>query len=74
MANKKLHLYCKTPTTSFWFEVSADPKYLEEWRSHGIVIDEICNTAPELIVSAGLLKPWIFLQDIFNFKWPWSNK
>jgi hypothetical protein len=28
---------------------------------------------PEWVASAGLVKPWCFLQDLFNFKNPWSK-
>ncbi|WP_148649642.1 hypothetical protein [Lysobacter antibioticus] len=73
MTKKWLHLHVKTATSSFWFEVLDDPANLDYWRSHGVEILEGCNAGPEFIVNAGLLKPWVFLQDIFNFKWPWSK-
>jgi len=53
-------------TWSFLFY--GDPKYLEEWRNDGLEVDEIINTIPEWVMDLGLTRPWIFLQDIFNFK------
>jgi len=50
------------------FPFYGDSKYLEEWRADGLEINEIINVIPEWVVNAGLLKPWVFFQDLFNFK------
>lgn len=68
---KKLYtLTVKGQDKSWCFEVMIDPKYVEEWRSDGIEIYELVNTIPEWVVAIGMLKPWCFFQDVFNFKNP----
>lgn len=68
---KKLLSIAVTGKEKTWsFDFYGDAKYLKEWREDGLIVDEILNTVPVWIVNLGLLKPWIFLQDIFNFKNP----
>jgi hypothetical protein len=55
------------------FNFYADPKHIPEWREDGLVIDEVLNTVPTWAVSCGLLKPWIFLQDLLNFNNPFKS-
>lgn len=40
-----------------------------EMRADGLTIHEIENTIPETIAAMGLARPWIWLQDLWNFKW-----
>lgn len=56
------------------FDFSGDPKYLEEWRADGLDIVVIENTIPVWVVTLGLVRPWCWLQDVFNFKNPWRTK
>ena len=65
---KLLSLEVKGAEKSWSFSFYGDPKHLNEWRQDGLEIDEICNTIPEWVVDIGLSKPWIFIQDLFNFK------
>ena len=66
---KKLMSVEVTGASKTWsFLFYGDPKYLEEWRNDGLEVDEIINTIPEWVMDLGLTRPWIFLQDIFNFK------
>lgn len=74
MAKKLLNIHVRGKDRSWSFEFYGDPKYLEEWRADGLQIDEVCNVIPEWIADLGLVRPWCFLQDIFNFKNPWGGK
>jgi hypothetical protein len=58
---------------SWSFHIMVDPQYVPEWRADGLEINEICNTIPEWIVGAGLIRPWCFLQDLFHFKNPFRD-
>jgi hypothetical protein len=55
-----------TKQWSFYFH--GDPKYVNEWRDDGLEINEIINVIPEWIVSIGLMRPWVFFQAHFNFR------
>lgn len=74
MSNKMLSITVQGKRCKWTFEFMGDPKYLEEWRADELHIEEVCNIIPEWVASAGLVKPWCFLQDAFNFKNPWSKK
>lgn len=52
------------------FHFDGDPKYLAEWREDGLIIDEVVNSIPDWIAGTVLMRPWIFFQDIFNFRNP----
>jgi len=66
---KKLYSVKISGIEKAWsFNFYADQKYLNDWREDGLEVDEILNIIPEWVVEAGLLKPWIFFQDLFNFK------
>lgn len=58
----------------FSFTTLVDPKYVEEWRAEGIEINELLNVIPEWVVDLGLMRPYIFFQDLLRlptrlFKW-----
>lgn len=56
------------------FEVWVDPKYVDEWRSDGLHIDEIVNTIPEWWMNLGFsARLWCFFQDLFNLKNPFAD-
>lgn len=67
-----LEIQGKTKTWSFNFY--GDTKYLDEWREDGLHIDEVLNTIPEWAVNIGLTKVWIFIQDVFNFRFKYLFK
>ena len=66
--NKLLSVEIKGKEKNWSFNFYGDPKYLDEWRGDGLEINEICNTIPLWIYSIGLTRFWIFMQDLFNFK------
>lgn len=55
------------------FETYIDPKHLAEWQADGVRIFLVENTVPMWVASRGLMRPWLFLQDVFNFRNPWRN-
>lgn len=54
------------------FDFYGDPKYIPEWRADGLEIDEIINVIPDW-VPAPLIKPYVFLQDVFNLRNPFRT-
>lgn len=50
----------------------ASPEYLAALRADGLEVYEVLNTIPVWIARLGLVRPWCFLQDLFNFKNPWK--
>jgi len=74
MSKKLLHLnYVTQSGRSFWFEVLEDPRYLAEWQEAGIPIESIGNTYPENLPAWFPTAWWRYLQNILNFKLPWSR-
>ena len=57
----------------YCFTFYGDPRHLESWRADGLEVYEVCNVIPVWIKELGLAKPWCFLQDIWNFKWPFKR-
>jgi hypothetical protein len=43
-----------------------------DWRADGLEVEEILNVIPVWIVDLGLVRPWCFLQDLFNFRNPFK--
>lgn len=74
MGKKLLSIEVKGKSHTWGFDFYGDPKYLQEWRDDGLDIVEIENVIPEWVVDIGLLKPYVFLQDLFNFKNPFKSK
>lgn len=73
--SKKLHSITVRGRTKVWsFNTYVDPKYVDEWREDGLEVDKILNTIPEGVVNMGLLRPWIFFQDLMNFKNPFGGR
>ena len=66
--NRLLSIEIRGDTKDWSFNFYGDPKYIEDWREDGLEINEIINTVPEWVVHLGMVKPWVFFQDLFNFK------
>ena len=46
------------------FDIWANPKYIEEWRADGLIIDEILNIIPQWWVTLGFPVRWYcWMQD-----------
>jgi hypothetical protein len=50
------------------FDITAEPRHVADWRRDGLNVAELENTVPVWIVDLGLIRPWCFLQDLWNFK------
>jgi hypothetical protein len=47
----------------------------QDWRDDGLEVYETLNTIPKWYVDlGGSVRLWCFVQDVFHFKNPWSDK
>lgn len=46
---------------------------IDAMREDGIEVGIVENMAPEWIVDIGLLKPWCFVQDVWNLRNPFTK-
>lgn len=72
--SKLLSIHVRGKRKSWSFVFSGDPKHIEEWRADGLQVFEVVNSIPEWAVDLGLTRAWCFMQDVFNFKNPWSKE
>ena len=72
MTKKHYSLKIRGKSHTYTFDVWVDPRHLERWWADGIEIDEVVNTIPQWAVNVGLMRPWIFVQDLFNFRNPFA--
>ena len=63
MSDRLLSITIRGRTKEWSFNFRGDPRYLHEWRADGLVVEEIFNRIPQIIVDLGLTKVWIWLQD-----------
>ena len=68
MAKKLMSLEVRGKDNYWSFNFYGNPKHLDHWRDDGLEINEIMNTIPEWVVDIGLIRPWMFFQDLFGFK------
>jgi len=73
MAKKLCSIVVRGNKKLWSFHVYADTKYIHDWVADGIVIAEVENVIPDWIVSAGFVKQWIWLQDLWHFKNPFRK-
>lgn len=45
-----------------------EERSVEAMREDGFEVFELVNTIPDWVVDAGLMKPWVWAQDMFD--WP----
>ena len=74
MSKKLMSVAVRGNNKEWSFNFYGDPKYLDGWRTDGLIVDEIENVIPAWVVNAGLIRPWCFFQDLFNFKNPFKTK
>lgn len=55
------------------FAFYGDPRHIEAWRADGLDVVLIENVIPAWVADLGLVRPWCFLQDVFNFRNPWRK-
>lgn len=46
---------------------------IDAMRDDGIELFEVVNSIPMWVVELGLVRPWCFFQDVFNFRNPFEN-
>jgi hypothetical protein len=46
---------------------------IDAMRDDGIDVGLVMHTVPEWAVSVGLLRPWCFVQDVWNFRNPFRG-
>lgn len=73
MAKKLMMVNIRGREKSWGFEFYGDPRYLPEWVQDGLDVVIVENVIPEWVADLGLVRPWCFLQDVFNFKNPWAK-
>lgn len=74
MSKKLLSIHVRGKSKGWSFEFMGNPRYIEEWTADGLEVWEAVNTIPTWVVDLGLTRAWCFLQDVFNFKNPWSKE
>lgn len=72
MAKKLCNITIRGREKTWGFHSMLDTRYLDEYRADGLEIDELVNVIPLWVARYGLVRPWCFLQDIFNFKNPFK--
>ena len=71
MANKLLVVTVRGSRFKWSFQFYGDPRNIPEWDADGLEVYEVVNIIPAWVVNLGLIKPWWFFQNVFNFRWPW---
>ncbi len=72
MFKKRYSLTVRGQNHEWSFTIEALPAHVEDWRAGDLIVDELLNTIPEWVVRVGLLRPWVFLQDMFYLRNPWK--
>lgn len=73
MSKKLMCVNVRGKHKAWGFTFVGDPQFMSDWRADGLEVFEIENVIPEWVADLGLVRPWTFLQDLFNFKNPWRN-
>jgi hypothetical protein len=73
VSEKLMSITVKGKNHTWSFDTYADPVYLDEWLDDGLEIYEVSNSIPMWVVEYGLVKPWCFMQDIFNLNNPFKS-
>lgn len=71
MAHKLLSIEVRGKRHSWCFTFYGDPKHIPEWEADGLTVVEVVNIIPGWLPTWAI-RPWVFLQDVFNFKRPWK--
>ena len=59
---------------SSWVVISdMSDKQIESMRADGIEVGIVENSIPAWAVEAGMLRPWIFVQDVWSFRNPFRG-
>jgi len=67
---KRYGVLLPTPTGEFISVHSyMSVEVVENLRANGYDVYEILTIIPNWVVDVGLLRPWVFCSDVFNFRW-----
>lgn len=72
--NKQFVIHVRGKQHNWSFVFLGDPKHIDDWRADGLKVFEVVNSIPEWAVNLGLTHIWCRMQDVFNFKNPWSKE
>lgn len=73
MAKTLVGIQVKGKHKTWGFAFYADPEHIPEWQADGLDIDVIENVIPEWVASLWLVRPWCFVQDLWNLKNPFRK-
>lgn len=60
-------------TSSWVVHGEASREQIDAMREDGLDIGIVANNIPAWVVDLGLLRPWCFAQDVFNFRNPFAK-
>ena len=63
MSKKPLAICVRGRTKEWSFMFRGDPKYLDVWRADGLLVGEVVDRIPTLVVDLGLARAWSWFQD-----------
>jgi hypothetical protein len=72
MANKLMCINVRGLSKKWGFTFYGDPQHVNGWQDDGLDVYVVENVIPAWVASLGLVKPWCFLQDVFNLKNPFK--
>jgi hypothetical protein len=78
VSERRLSISVRGREKTWSFNFYADPRFMDEWRADGLDVAEVLNTIPAWWVEFWpawfpSARVWCFVQDILNFKNPWSE-
>lgn len=73
MAKKLMMVNVRGVSKKWGFAFYGDPQYLKEWQADGVDVFLAENVIPAWVADLGLVRPWCFLQDLFNLRNPFRK-
>jgi hypothetical protein len=53
-------------------DTAMSQRQIDDMRADGVEVGELIYTIPAWAVEMGLLRPWCFVQDVWNFRNPFG--
>lgn len=69
---KKYLIEVRGRRATWSIDFCASKAQIEDLRADGVEVYEVINTVPLWVADLGLTKVWCFLEDVFNFRNPFS--
>lgn len=73
MSRKLMAITVRGDAYEWSFLFYGDPAHMDDWLADGLDVALVANVIPAWLPSWAV-RPWCFVQDVFNFKNPWSEK